>query len=434
VFTDFATNDFLFSQPVSNQTHGIGVILNPQSGEPFGPTVFDDSAAFGSAGELEQVLFMNNVMMMWPDAERLVNPPIEPFGPNSNIMVVPELFGLPVSLDGQPTTQNRLVGTLPPDDGEWSRHFRHGGLYGLGLMSHMALMAHETGHRWIAHLRFVHPTKGGDGLDSYDLLGRGIDHWSWFLNTGVPASQFGGAPRSSCMEGNAILDLGVIPEWNGTPTNLDPGERVFRTPADQLIDGWSALDQHLMGLRRAADVGPFFYVDEPRSLYTGQSLDVFDPQNPLNTEVTMRGWQPLSGVVFKGKRVDLTIANIQDHEKQRERRENPQGRRFWGPKGNLTVRYFSDTRRVDPAGNASTVLSTADRELGDEADRIEPDGRPVDVKTMAFVLLVQQGPPQSHGSAIGQVETLRGAWQEYANGPASGGRGRFDTSLDPTVY
>jgi hypothetical protein len=148
----------------------------------------------------------------------------------------------------------------------------------------------------------------------------------------------------------------------------------------------------------------------------------------------MRAWQPQAGIVLKGKRVDLTVENIQDFEKTRERQQNPQGRRFWGPKGNLAVRYFSDSRRVDPAGDARIVLSTADRELGDEADRIGVDGKPIDVKTLAFILLVGSGSHPQQQRAIDHVDLLRRTWQDYANGPASGGRGRFDTSLDPAVY
>src|SRR5215470_2672231 len=99
-----------------------------------------------------------------------------------------------------------------------------------------------------------------------------------------------------------------------------------------------------MGLRRADEVESFFYVDEPKSIFTGQSLDAFDPNDPLNIDVTMRAWLPQGGIVFKGKRVDLTLQNIMDFEQIREGHDNPRGRRFWGPRSNLRVRYFSDTR------------------------------------------------------------------------------------------
>jgi hypothetical protein len=432
-FTNFPVDAFMHSNNVSNQTHGIGTPLS--SGQPIYPdTVYDFTAEYGSAGELEQFVFMNNITANWSDAERMENPPVVPYDSNVNVFVNPGEFGQPVTLDGQTMAQVRLAGILPSDNGEWSRYFARGGIFSPWLNSICSGLAHEVFHRYGPYPRFVHPTKGGDGLDSYDLLGRQIAHWSWFVNTALPATQFGGAPRFSTMEGNAIVDLGPIASWNGVPTNLAPGERVFRTQPDELADGFSELDQYLMGLRRAGEVSPFFYVDEPRSIYTGQDLDVVDPQNPLNTYLSMRAWQPQAGIVLKGKRVDLTVENIQDFEKTRERQQNPQGRRFWGPKGNLAVRYFSDSRRVDPAGDARIVLSTADRELGDEADRIGVDGKPIDVKTLAFILLVGSGSHPQQQRAIDHVDLLRRTWQDYANGPASGGRGRFDTSLDPAVY
>jgi hypothetical protein len=89
---------------------------------------------------------------------------------------------------------------------------------------------------------------------------------------------------------------------------------------------------------------------------------------------------------------------------------------------------------VDPRGNASIRLSEAARELGDEADAIDLSGKPVDVKTMAFILLVPDGAPSAHSAAAAQVDAFRQAWQAYGNGPATGGRGRFDTRLDPPIH
>jgi hypothetical protein len=215
---------------------------------------------------------------------------------------------------------------------------------------------------------------------------------------------------------------------------LDPGERVFITPDNQLIDGYSFLDQFLMGLRRANEVGSFFYVDEPKSIFTGQTLDQFDPNNPTNPDVTMRGWNAMGGIAFEGKRVDLTVKNIEDFEARREGSDNPKGKRFWGPKGNLTLRYFSNTRRVDPNGDARIVLRSEDRELGDEADMIDLSGKPVDVKTVAFILVVRAASNSSHANAIDLVDSFRRTWETYVNGPASGGRAKFDTRLNPLVY
>jgi hypothetical protein len=432
VWTDFTPDKLLEAHGVSNQTHGIGAQLDPANGQP-GPTVYDFTAAHGSAGELETIVFMNNIDYYWQDAERLVNPPIERYRATSNVIDIPENFGWPVTFDGQVTPQVRVFGTLPNDDGELTRHYPRQGSCCNWIMSPMALMAHEVQHRWGTHVRFVHPTKGV-GFDSYDLLGRDIGHWSYFLNTPAVSAQFTGAPRYAGTEGNVIRDLGRPASWNGTPLSLAPGERLFQVPEDLLADGYCALDLHLMGLTRASEVGPFFYVDEPASIFTGQTLDGFNPENPLDTATTMRGWAARGGVVFKGQRVDLTVQAIQAYEAEREGRENPRGRRFWGPRGNLRIRYFSDTRRVDPAGDASITLSEGDRELGDEADAIGLDGTPVDVKTIAFVLLVRSGPPSAHGNDVALVDQFRRTWETYGNGPATDGRGRFDTRLDPPVH
>ena len=56
---------------------------------------------------------------------------------------------------------------------------------------------------------------------------------------------------------------------------------------------------------------------------------------------------------------------------------------------------------------------------------IDPGRKPVDVKTTAFSLLVQSGPPSAHGTAMTQVETLRRISEHHANGPATGCKGRF---------
>jgi hypothetical protein len=376
---------------------------------------------------------MNNIFLFPSTADEIANPRTEPFSPSANIIRAFNALGGPVTLDGQAMSQARITGTIPNDNGEFSRFFDRGGSYSLRIGSLMSLMALGVEHRWGANLRFVHPTKGV-GVDSYDLLGREFHHWSYFFNTSVPDSQVPDAPRSAATEGNAIVDLGPLTSYNGTPVTLSPKERVFMTPANVLMDGYFALDQYLMGLRRADEVGPFWYVDEPASLYTGQSLDVLDPAFPLNPFITMRCWLPMGGIVFKGNRVDLTLQNIMDYEAFREGKDNPKGKRFWGPKGNLTVRYFKDTGRVDTNGDAKVVLTEEDRALSDEADIIDPNGKPVDIKTMAFILVVQAGNPSTHITAISRVDAFRRAWQAYANGPATGGRGRFDTRLNPSIH
>jgi hypothetical protein len=193
-------------------------------------------------------------------------------------------------------------------------------------------------------------------------------------------ANLGGDPRASSAEGNAISDFG----GNVLSDCVNPGETRFRTERNELIDGYTPLDQYLMGLRPASEVGPFWYIDEPTRPGSGASFDF------------LRSTDAVDDVGICGKRVDLTVGNIQ---------------------------AFPGIGPRVPA-------------IGDEIDRDATGAPRTDVKTMAFILLVQQGTPQSpaHASAIRQVDAFRRAWQAYVNGPATGGRGRFDTSLSPAIY
>jgi hypothetical protein len=144
---------------------------------------------------------------------------------------------------------SRWFGT---DDGAFGYH----GIYTLGLNSAMSIMGQEAGHRWLAFPAINHPVTGL-GADNADLLGRSLAHWSWFFNVRVPDAQFGGDPRASSAEGNIIEDLG--------PSSLcvNPGERLFLTARNELIDGYTELDQYFMGVRRPGEVSPFWYIDQP---------------------------------------------------------------------------------------------------------------------------------------------------------------------------
>jgi hypothetical protein len=276
----------------------------------------------------------------------------------------------------------RTAGTLPGDNyfgiraGEWTS----------GLLSPISILAHEVGHRWLAFVPFVHPTKGVSA-DSYDLLfAPGNAHWSRFANTRLPVEQFADGPRASAVEGNALLDLGTEPFrpeiFRAGCTG--PGEHTFRSDPEELTDGYSALDQYLMGLRPAGQVGGFWYVDEPRDAFSGESLE------------GTSAYYPFRNMVFCGKRVDLTVADI--------------------------AAYPGVGPRV-PA-------------VGDEGDTDELGNPAADVKTMAFILLAEKGDPSSPslGGDILHVDAFRRLFEDYANGPATGWRGRFDTSLRPRVH
>ena len=356
MFTDFIVDigfgAFAFHQGIQNQTLGLGLRGTFDATDVIGPDI----------DELESILNMNRIGLYWPDANKMLDPPIKKF----------RFFRPPgATLDGPPgadqiSRRARRFGTLNGDFGFF-------GEFTLGLNSAMSIMGQEAGHRWLALPLFVHPTKGFNFDDNFDLLGRGFAHWSFFFNVTVPPGQFGGDPRASSMEGNAITDL---------------GGGLFLTERDELIDGYTELDQYFMGVRLASDVSGIFYVDDP-------SLPDF-----------VRSFAAQDDIVFAGTRVDLAVSDITATQGALETI-------FGAPPGTF-ARFGS---RV-PA-------------IGDEVDDCG-----VDVKTMAFIVLIEQGPPTSsaHASAISQVDIFRATWEVYANGSATGGRGLFDTSLDPDCF
>jgi hypothetical protein len=344
VFTDFPVDlgAYAFNLPVSNATRGLG-----RPGFVFEHT-FDFSSFYGSGGELESLLMMNNINIYWPDARRMIDPPIETAPFRRRIMGMG---------DGGPIT-----GTTDP----WS--------LGIGLDSPMSLLTHEVGHRWLAAPHIVHPvTDIGD--DSEDLF-NDFHHWRATTHTALPAGQFHGNPRASSMEGSVLVALGgrSFPSDSGLP-DCNPGEQAFLSDPLYLWDGYSHLDQYFMGLRSAWNVDPFYYIDGARP--------VFRPPPP-------RGEPPLPPSPYRaptcGTRVDLSVSDIVAHPEMGPRAP------FWGD---------------------------------------EDDGRGVDVKTMAFVLLTMN---PNHEDAIRRVDTFRKAWEKYGNGIATGGRGRFDTSLRPKIH
>ena len=125
------------------------------------------------------------------------------------------------------------------------------------------ILAHEVGHRWLARIRI-----GGESASAPALLGRGGVHWSFFLDS-----------AASVMEGNAIADRG-----NGRFETVDIARR------------FSPLDQYAMGLRAAAEVPPFFYVDVP---------DDFRPNRPFKASSA-----PEEGISFTGVRRDVRIEDV----------------------------------------------------------------------------------------------------------------------------
>ena len=151
-----------------------------------------------------------------------------------------------------------------------------------GLNSAISIVCHEQGHRWLVYVHFI-----ADGQVKDDLLGRDDSHWSFFVDTRTT----GNGTFSSLMEGNAWRNTG-----GGTFTTIESAVNYF-TP----------LDQYLMGLRRADDVGeiPYLAVDpqlkdllREKSPFSGFSMTAAGKSTSV-TEI----------VAFEGPRVpDVTTA------------------------------------------------------------------------------------------------------------------------------
>ncbi|HYP08850.1 MAG TPA: hypothetical protein VER03_21645, partial [Bryobacteraceae bacterium] len=123
----------------------------------------------------------------------------------------------------------------------------------------LTVLAHETGHLFLAYAT-VPDEDGGT-----PMLGHQLAHWNFTFNS-----------DASLMEGNRIEDKGV----GASPRFLTTGT----------VEGYSALDQYLMGLLPPEQVPDTFYVKDPRGAST--------------TGV------PKKGVAFDGTRVNVSIQDI----------------------------------------------------------------------------------------------------------------------------
>jgi len=345
---------------------------------------------------------MNRIGLYWPDQKKLVNPPIKKFrffcfNVAGQIVPCGATFGGPPGAD-QLSLRARWMGTL---NGDFGSH----GSYTLGLNSAMSIMGQEAGHRWLAFPLVIDPSFSL----STALLGRSNAHWSFFFNVTVPPSQFevlDGDPRASSAEGNAIRELGADPRCDGL------GSSLFQTQPNELVDGYTELDQYFVGLRKPVDVPPFWYVANPRVIFGGGP----------NASSSAR-----DDVLICGDRVDRMLSDITDI-----------GDVFFPfvPSNGTRDPLIGDEQDAGPGiGPADDAKCTDDREC-------------VDVKTQAFILLVKNGPPNApnHSATISQVDTFRRAWEQYANGAAVGGRGargvvgdpnyikKFNTSLNPAIH
>ena len=140
----------------------------------------------------------------------------------------------------------------------------------LGEDSTISLLGQESGHRWLALLRF----RDANGRRSDELLGRDQAHWSFFLDS-----------DASFMEGNDIEEL---------------GGGAFRTVAT--VSRYSVLDQYAMGLVSPSQVPPFFYVEAPTNVVPDRE----------------REDSPDTGVTFNGTKREVRIEDVVDAMGRRE--------------------------------------------------------------------------------------------------------------------
>ena len=140
----------------------------------------------------------------------------------------------------------------------------------LGEDSTISLLGQESGHRWLAFLRF----RDANGARSDELLGRDQAHWSFFFDS-----------DASFMEGNDIEAL---------------GGGAFRTVAT--VSRYSLLDQYAMGLVGPSQVPPFFYVEAPTNVVPDRE----------------REDSPDTGVTFNGTKREVRIEDVIDAMGRRE--------------------------------------------------------------------------------------------------------------------
>ncbi len=132
----------------------------------------------------------------------------------------------------------------------------------LGENNTVSLLGQESGHRWLAFLKF----RDHNGQVSEELLGRDQAHWSFFMDS-----------DASVMEGNDIEDL---------------GGGAFRTVAT--VQRYSRLDQYAMGYVKESEVPDFFYVENP--------TNVVPPRE--------REDAPRTGVTFNGTKRTVLIEDV----------------------------------------------------------------------------------------------------------------------------
>ena len=143
----------------------------------------------------------------------------------------------------------------------------------------ITILAHEAGHLFMAYASVRDPNDPA----ARPMLGGQLAHWAFTFNS-----------EASVLEGNRIRDNGpgVSPRFTTTAT----------------VEGYSPLDQYLMGLRTPEEVAPPFLV-------TG-------PSRSFATRL------PQVGVSFDGQRRDISAADIIAAEGRRTPDSTVSQRRF----------------------------------------------------------------------------------------------------------
>jgi uncharacterized protein (TIGR03437 family) len=142
----------------------------------------------------------------------------------------------------------------------------------------LGLLAHETGHRFLAFPRLREP--GGD--DTLKLLGRGLAHWSFNFNA-----------QASFMEGSDVRSTGKVDDFITGPPSLR----------------YSELDKYLMGLIGREQVGGdapgrqnLYYVD---ALTTGARA----PRRDVSLTGPARNFNIFDVIAANGPRIpDHTVS------------------------------------------------------------------------------------------------------------------------------
>jgi len=151
----------------------------------------------------------------------------------------------------------------------------------------LTILAHEAGHLFLAYASIRDPNRP----EARPMLGRQRAHWNFSFNS-----------EASLLEGNRICDR------ERTPDQCPPAPPSGRFVTTATVEGYSPLDQYLMGFRPWWEVPDTFLVENSTA---------GDPSR-----------QPQAGVAFDGQRRDIRIEEIIDAEGRRTPDYRVSQRRF----------------------------------------------------------------------------------------------------------